>query len=109
MDRRRQTRVDSVLPVRVWGVDAYALPFSEIASVKNVSASGAVLQGIVRQIKPGVVLEVQHSGQRAHCRVIWVGITGSRRGGEIGIEFLPAEPSIWGMAFDATMQCAGNG
>jgi hypothetical protein len=95
MDRRRQPRIATVLPVRIWGVDAHSFPFAQSASVRNFSGIGAVLQGIRRQIKPGEILEVQCGKGKAQFRVVWVGRTGTRREGEIGIESLPAEPCIW--------------
>ena len=52
MDRRRNSRVKAHLPVRIWGVDAHDLPFMQLASVKNLSSTGAVVQGMRRQIKP---------------------------------------------------------
>ena len=63
MDRRRNPRVTASLPVRIWGVDAHDLPFMQLASVKNLSSTGAVVQGMRRQIKPGEILEVQ-TGRR---------------------------------------------
>ena len=59
MDRRRSPRVTAHLPVRVWGVDAHDLPFMQMASVKNLSGTGAVIQGMRRRVRPGDVLEVQ--------------------------------------------------
>ena len=59
MDRRRSPRVKAQLPVRIWGVDAHDLPFMQLASVKNLSSTGVVVQGMRRQIKPGEILEVQ--------------------------------------------------
>lgn len=53
MDRRRSPRVGANLPVRVWGVDAHDLPFMQLASVKNLSGSGAVIHGMRRQMRPG--------------------------------------------------------
>ena len=73
MDRRRNPRVAAHLPVRIWGVDAHDLPFMQLASVKNLSSTGAVIQGMRRQIKPGEILEVQFDEEKAQFRVIWTG------------------------------------
>jgi hypothetical protein len=95
MDRRRNPRITALLPVRIWGVDAHSLPFAELARVKNVSDGGAVVQGLRRRVRPGEILEVQSDEGKAQFRVIWVGRTGSRAEGEIGIQSLPSEPDIW--------------
>ncbi len=94
MDRRRNPRVTVLLPVRVWGMDAHSLPFTQSAAVKNLSANGAVLRGLHRRVNPGETLEVQTGDSRAQFRVVWVGRIGSRREGEVGLQSLPSEPQI---------------
>jgi PilZ domain-containing protein len=109
MDRRQNPRVTAHLPVRVWGVDAFDLPFIQLASVRNISSGGAVIQGIRRQILPGETLEVQLDESKAQFRVVWVGKPGTRREGEIGIANLPSEPSIWDVNLDRCSQFVGKG
>lgn len=98
MDRRRKPRVMAFLPVRVWGVDAHSLPFSQLARARNISGGGAVIHGLGRQVKPGEVLEVQTDEGKAQFRVVWVGRTGGRSAGEIGVQCLPSEPDIWDLS-----------
>jgi PilZ domain len=95
MDRRRSPRVNVVLPVRIWGVDAHSLPFIQQATVRNISADGAVVQGIKRRVKPGEILEMQYDNGRAQFRVVWVGDFGSPEQHEIGLQALPDEHSLW--------------
>ena len=83
------------MPVRIWGMDAQGLPFMQLASVRNISSSGALIQGMRRQVLPGEILEVQLGQEKAQFCVVWVGIRGTRNEGEIGIESLPSEPFIW--------------
>ena len=85
MDRRRKPRVTACLPVRVWGVDAHDLPFMQVASVKNLSSTGVVIQGMRRQIKPGEILEVQLDEEKAQFLVIWTGMQGTPGAGEMGL------------------------
>jgi hypothetical protein len=95
MDRRRNRRVAVFLTVRIWGIDAKSVPFAQHAKAKNISDRGAVLQGITRPMKAGSIVHVQHNKDQAQFRVVWVGKPGTQRQGEIGIESLPAEPSLW--------------
>ena len=57
MDRRRSPRVTAHLPVRIWGVDAHDLPFMQLASVKNLSSTGAVIHGMRRHLRTGEILD----------------------------------------------------
>ena len=109
MDRRRNPRITAMLPVRVWGVDAHALPFMQLATVRNISSSGAVVQGIRRRIQPGVVLEVQSGDDKAQFKVVWVGRTGTAREAEIGLETLPAEPCLWDQDLSRYSELVGTG
>jgi hypothetical protein len=109
MDRRRNPRVTVLLPIRIWGMDVHALPFMQLATVRNISTSGAVIQGMRRQIRLGEILEVQSGEDKAQFRVVWVGRTGTRREGEIGLESLPSEPCIWDARLCTCSQLVGNG
>jgi hypothetical protein len=109
MDRRRNRRVTAFLTVRIWGVDARSLPFTQHAQVKNISDRGAVLQGMIRPVTAGAILHVQHDEDQAQFQVAWVGKQGTRRQGEIGIKSLPSEPSIWDVDLLQCCQVAGKG
>jgi hypothetical protein len=109
MDRRQTPRVTALLPVRIWGLDMHAFPFIQLARVKNISAGGAVLQGVRQLIRPGEFLDVQFGDEKAQFRVIWVGKPGTDRQGEIGLEALPSEPYIWDVNLDRCVQIEGNG
>ncbi len=109
MDRRRNPRVTACLPVRIWGVDAHDLPFMQLASVKNLSSTGAVVQGMRRQIKPGEILEVQMDGEKAQFRVVWTGMQGTYSAGEIGLRRLTSEPCLWGVALGCYSEMVAEG
>lgn len=100
MDRRRSPRVAALLPVRIWGLDAYSLPFTQLATVRNISTSGAVLQGVKRQLRSGEILEMQYEAEKAQFRVVWVGQFGTREHEEVGVQALPSEPMIWNVNLD---------
>lgn len=109
MDRRRNPRVKAQLPVRLWGVDAHDLPFMQLASVKNLSSTGVVIQGMRRQIKPGEILEVQLDDEKAQFRVIWTGLQGTHSAGEIGLQRLTSEPYLWGVALGCYSELVAEG
>lgn len=76
MDRRQSPRVEVQLPVQVWGMDAHGRPFITPALVTNMSAGGLVLQGVVRRIRVGEVLDIRMGSEKAQFRVVWVGAAG---------------------------------
>jgi hypothetical protein len=109
MDRRRSRRVAAFLTVRIWGVDAKSMPFAQHAQVRNISDRGAVLHGLIRPVRAGAVLQLQHDEDQAQFRVVWVGKHGTRRQGEIGLESLSSEPFIWDVNLLQCAQVAGKG
>ena len=109
MDRRRKRRVETVLPVQVWGVDAKAQPFAQSATATNISSNGAMVVGLTRRLAPGSLIHVQFGNEQSQYRIVWAGNVGTNREGEIGIEALPAEPSIWAVNFARCGEFLGNG
>src|SRR2546427_9597352 len=109
MDRRRNARVAAFIPVRLWGMDANSLPFTQMATVKNISSSGVEIHGLMRQVLPGELLDVQLGEDRAQYRVVWAGRMGSRKEGEIGLESIEAEPFIWNLDLLRCSQVAAQG
>lgn len=109
MDRRQKRRVAAHFSVRVWGVDAKARPFMQLANVKNISRRGALIQGVLRPVKPGEIIHVQCDDEQAQYRVVWAGKTGSPREGELGVEALPSEPMIWDVNLTRCSEFVGKG
>ena len=109
MDRRRKRRVTAHLPVRVWGLDAKSRPFTQLARVKNISITGALVQGMLRTVKPGEVVHVQFGEEQAQFRVVWAGKKGTANEGQLGIEGLASEPSIWDVNLVRCNEFAGKG
>ena len=109
MDRRRSPRVTAHLPVRIWGVDAHDLPFMQLASVKNLSSTGAVIHGMRRQVRTGEILEVQMDQEKAQFRVIWTGMPGTCKAGEVGLQSLASGPCLWGVALGCYSELVAEG
>jgi hypothetical protein len=82
------------LPVKVWGIDAKALPFSELATAINISTGGIVLQRLRRQVRLGTVLEIQYGHEQAQFKVVRMDRTCSSDQGTIGLEKLASEPAL---------------
>ncbi len=100
MDRRRQARVAALVPVQVWGMDAHCNPFTQAATVRNITSNGAVLQGIQYKLRQGEVLDVQFENEKAQFRVAWAGLPGTLQEGEIALERVGAEFRFWQVEFE---------
>jgi hypothetical protein len=97
MDRRQKPRVAAQLPVRVWGMDAKAQPFTQLVRVRNISRNGALLEGMMCMVKPGEVIQIQFGEEQAPFKVVWAGKPGGQREGELGVQGLSSEPRIWNL------------
>jgi PilZ domain len=95
MDKRPETRVATVILVRVWGMDADGRPFFQNANATNLSSEGAMLSGIAHPLKAGDVIGVQHGEKKARFKVIWVIDGGVARKIELGVQILPKQQSPW--------------
>lgn len=104
MDRRRQQRIAVELPVKIWGMDAHARPFTQPASLRTISGHGATLQGVNAQLKPGDVVDLQYQGAKAQFRVVWLGKAGTEMQGEVGVENLSKDIQLWDVD---PLRCSG--
>jgi len=95
MDRRSQQRVSVELPVKIWGVDANARPFTQPASLRTISGRGATLQCVDAPLKPGDVVDVLYLGNKAQFRIVLCGKPGTEMAGEVGVENISVDSRIW--------------
>jgi hypothetical protein len=92
MDRRRHLRVKTFLQAKVWGIDANSHPFSQIATIINISDPGIVLSGLRCTLKPGTGVDVQYDGSVAEFLVVW---TGTDALGEVGMQRVSPGTCMW--------------
>ena len=109
MDRRRESRVESVMPVRIWGLDTYGQPFTQQVSARNVSSTGARLEGVCSRLKPGTAVQIEFNGRKAAFLVVWVGLHGARYQNRIGIQNLAGEEEIWDVNLKQCVAAAAQG
>jgi hypothetical protein len=95
MGRRKQGRTEAKLAVKLWGTDVSGKPFIDPVSTRNVSAQGALLEGVQRQLKPGDAVGLTYQGQKARFRVTWVGDPGSEEQGLVGVESAVRGQPLW--------------
>ena len=95
MDKRPETRVATVILVRVWGMDSDGRPFFQNANATNISSEGAMISGISHPLKAGDVIGVQHGEKKARFKVVWVIDSGVARKIELGFQFSRISKAPW--------------
>jgi CheY-like chemotaxis protein len=98
MGSRRNQRVSTSLPVRIFGTDTEGKPFARLVHTVDVSTSGARIGGIYVSLRAGDVIGLQRGTEKGRFRVAWTGKMGTRNAGEIGIMALDTGKQIWGMS-----------
>ena len=73
------------LPTTIWGTQDDGTLFVEQTRTLDISPTGARLAGVNHGLRPGTILGLQHGSSTGRFRVVWVGATGSRRAGQIGV------------------------
>jgi hypothetical protein len=99
MAKRRETRVNMPLSVRLWGLDREGKVFSQNARTLNIATNGARLYGVTASLERGYIVGLQCGNMRARFMVVWVGEKGSPREGQIGLR--AAANGIWSVALPA--------
>lgn len=101
MGRRKQGRTAAKLAVKLWGTDASGRPFIDPVVTRNISAEGVLLEGVLRQLKPGDAVGLTYNQQKARFRVSWVGEAASEQQGLVGLEnAVPGQP-LWNLPLPA--------
>ena len=89
MERRREPRIPIEIEVHIAGVDAEGELFNQGATARSLSASGALLTGIERDLRCGDVLLVLTVSRRAKFKIVWV------RDSQAAVHRLKGEPCPW--------------
>jgi hypothetical protein len=93
--KRREPRVDKVVPVRIFGTDTNGQIFSEKLNTLNISRQGAELGGVQAQLKMGEIIGLTYGSNKVHFRVMWVGAPGTPKQNRIGLLNLSPEKPLW--------------
>jgi PilZ domain len=94
MGRRSEPRISFSCPVTVCGFDLQGRRFAVDTRTRDVSGSGASLEGINHLVQPGKKVQLEFGKKTAWYGVEWVGESGSSRAGRIGVRCLEKK-YIW--------------
>jgi len=98
---RRQKRIKSVLPVKIWGLDADGQALSQPAHTLDVTPHGARIGGVTRRFKDNDIIGIARGAMKTRCRVAWTTLNEKTNLWEIGVELLEPEKNLWAVALPA--------
>jgi PilZ domain len=91
---RQTKRIHVALPIRVTCWDSKNKPGLEMACTYDISEHGARVSGL-RCVGVGEIVAVERGRNKAFCRVVWVGEPNSELQGQIGIQCVESDRTLW--------------
>jgi hypothetical protein len=96
-NRRRQDRIQAVLPVRVRGTDASGKSFELLAHTLDLTASGARLGSIRQPLKVLDTLTILYHQRRMEFSVVWTKLLDGKAEYQVGLQAFSQEKERWGL------------
>jgi len=96
-NRRRQDRIQAVLPVRVRGTDSSGKSFEILAHTLDLTANGARLGSIRHQLKVLDTLTIFYRQRKMEFTVVWTKLLDGRSEYQVGLQAFAQEKEGWGM------------
>jgi len=97
-NRRRQDRVQAVLPVRVRGTDASGKSFEILAHTLDLTANGARLGSVYQPLKALDTLTIFYRQRKMEFTVVWTKLLEGRKEYQVGLQAFSQEKEGWGMS-----------
>jgi len=98
-DRRRQERIQAVLPVRVRGKDSSGASFEALAHTLDLTPTGARLGAIRQELKTLDTLTIFYHQRRMEFTVVWTRLLDGKDEYQVGLQAFAQEKEPWGMSF----------
>lgn len=95
--KRKEKRIETIHPVRMWGMDANGHPFIEAVTTLDVSPKGARLKSARAKIAAGDIVGLKSGEHKCRFQVIWVGKPGTPDAGHVGLRSLEDEGRLWNL------------
>ncbi len=103
LGKRRDPRIDLVLPVLLTGTDVGGRPLDQRVVTVNISRRGALLDGIHGMLQPGDQVFLERLHRREQFRVAWVRGDGALPA-KIGVAAVDSNTSFWSDVLETMMQ-----
>ena len=104
LGKRRDPRINIVLPVLLSGVDASGRPLDQRVITVNISRRGALLEGIHGELAQGAKVSLARGTSKEEFRVAWVEDDEASSGARIGVAAVDPNSSFWDAVLNATSE-----
>lgn len=101
---RHTKRIHIALPIRVTCWDNEQQPHLEMACTYDISQHGARIVGLRSAQKPGEIVAVERGRNKAFCRIVWIGEDNSELRGQIGLQCVETDKSMWESELDEMVE-----
>jgi hypothetical protein len=97
-NRRRQARMQAVLPVRVRGKDDSGVLFEGLAHTLDLTPTGAKLGAIRHKLKVLDTLVVLYRQRRIEFTIIWSKLLDGQCEYQVGLQAIAQQSDPWGLS-----------
>jgi len=101
-NRRRQDRMQAVLPVRVRGKDASGVLFEGLAHTLDLTPTGARLGAIRHKLRALDTLVVLYRQRRIEFSVVWTKLLDGNCEYQVGLHAIAQERDPWGLSLSSS-------
>ncbi|MGH9502522.1 MAG: PilZ domain-containing protein [Terriglobales bacterium] len=95
MPERQNKRLHLALPIRVTYWDDAQKPRIEIGCTYDISEHGARVTGLRCVKEAGEIIAIERGKNKMFCRVVWVGEPNSELEGQIGLQSVESDRTLW--------------
>ena len=92
---RSNKRIHLALPIRLTYWDNENKPALELGCTYDISARGARVSRIRSITKTGEIVAIERGRNKVFCRVVWIGEPNSELRGQMGIESVELDRTLW--------------
>ena len=100
MSQRRGNRMKAVLPVRIKGRDSAGKAFDELAHTLDVTATGARLGSVRRELNTLDEITVFYRQRKLQFRVVWTKRMKGTSEFQVGLQAVTNDKEAWGMTLE---------
>lgn len=92
---RSDKRIHVAFPIKITYSDDEGKARFEMACTYDISTHGARVTGLRCVKEAGEIVVVERGRNKAYCRVVWIGETGSPLSQQVGIQCVEAQKTLW--------------